>query len=63
MANILQVRMVCYDLTNFDQSRQIFKCIADKICLGSKTWQNQLNKQNHDKLVYHLSYKLQQTCN
>ena len=25
--------------------------------------QNRLNKQNRDKLVYHLSYKLRQTCN
>ena len=33
IANILQVQMVCPDLTNFDRGRQIFKCTADKICL------------------------------
>ena len=45
---MLQVRVVCRDLTNFGRSRQILVKIR----------QNRLNKQKCDKLVNHWSYEL-----
>lgn len=65
IANILQEWMVCCHLTNFGQSRQIFKHTTKKNLFRVKTEQNRLlvNKQNRGKLVDRLSEKLGPTCN
>ena len=55
--------MIRRDLTNFGRSKQTFRRTADKNLSRVKIWQNRLIKQNRDKLVNHLSYKLRQTCN
>ena len=61
ITTILQERMVFRDLMNFGQSRQILKLAHRRPKFSQvKTWQDQVNKQNRDKLVNHLSCKLRQ---
>ena len=61
--NILRVRMVYHDLTNFGQKAdKPSNAPPIKFFLGN-TEQKRLSVQNHAKLIDHVSWKLQPACN